>query len=231
VFEFTDLPVAVLIALGVASGILSTFAYVPYAIDTIAQRTQPQRASWLIWSVLGSIAFFSQVYEGASSSLWFAGVQVTGTISIFLLSIRLGIGGFLNRRDCFILLSAFAGLVLWYFTETAVYALAITISISLLGGSVTVLKAYRDPDSETMSTWFLSFIASTCAILSVGTFDWIILAYPLYLFTLNGAIVVAMLLGRMRGAPWLAGFGWSADVELGYYYPPTVNSFAQISRR
>jgi len=189
-----------LAAMGILSGVLSTFAYVPYVIDTLAGRTQPQRASWLIWSVLGSIAFFSQVYEGASSSLWFAGVQVTGTIAVFVLSIRLGTGGFLDRRDCMVLLCALAGLMLWYFTETAIYALGITISISLLGGSVTVLKAYRDPSSETLSTWMMSFIAASCAIVSVGTLDWILLAYPLYLFTLNGAIIFAMQLGHARDA-------------------------------
>jgi len=200
VFDFVNESVPLVIVFGIVSGVLSTFAYLPYAVDTIARRTQPQRASWLIWSVLGSIAFFSQVYEGASTSLWFAGVQVTATIVIFALSIRFGVGGFLNTRDVFILLCALAGLVLWYFTETAVYALAITISISLLGGSVTVLKAYQSPDSETLSTWLMSFIASTCAILSIGTPDWIILAYPLYLFALNGAIVTAILLGRIRDA-------------------------------
>ena len=208
-FAFSGSSFDVLVLLGVLSGVLSTFAYLPYVIDTIARRTQPQRASWLIWSVLGSIAFFSQLHEGASASLWFAGVQVGGTITVFVLSIGLGIGGFLNRGDCLVLLGALAGLVLWYFTETAIYAPSITISISLLGGSVTVLKAFRDPQSETMSTWFLSFIASACAIFSVGTLDWVILAYPLYLFTLNGAIVVAMLLGRLRNAhPALVlGFG------------------------
>jgi len=104
----------------------------------------------------------------------------------------------MSGRDAIILLGALVGLVLWYLTETAAYALAITISISLLGGSVTILKAYQNPESETLSTWFLSFIASSCAILSVGTPDWIILAYPFYLFVLNGVIVVAILLGRMR---------------------------------
>ncbi len=115
---------------------------------------------------------------------------------VFLLSIWLGVGGFLNRTDALVLAAAATGLVLWYFTDTAIYALAITISISLLGGTVTVLKAFRDPDSETMSTWFISMIASVMAIVSVGTLDWVILAYPLYLFTLNGAIVAAMALGR-----------------------------------
>jgi len=195
------------------SGVLSTFAYIPYVIDTLARRTRPQRASWLIWSVLGSIAFCSQLFEGAGSSLWFAGVQVSGTIIVFLLSIGLGIGGFLNRRDCVVLLCALIGLVLWYFTETAIYALVITISISLLGGSVTVLKAFREPDSETMTTWFLSLLASTCAIFSVGTLDWVILAYPLYLFTLNGAIVTAILLGRMGDER--PGF----DMHIGRYAP------------
>lgn len=199
-FAFIDDPASVLLYAGIFSGILSTFAYLPYIRDTIARRTQPQRASWLIWSVLGSIAFCSQLYEGAESSLWFAGVQVSGTLAVFLLSIRLGVGGFLSRSDCAVLAAAALGLLLWYSTSDAVYALTITISISLLGGSVTVIKAYLSPDSETMTTWFLSFIAAGCAMASVGAMDWVLLAYPAYLFVLNGAIVLAMLLGRVRTA-------------------------------
>ena len=183
---------------GLMSAVLSTFAYLPYIRDTLLRRTQPQRASWLIWSMLSVIAFWSQMYEGATDSLWFAGVQSGGTVIVFVLSIWLGVGGFLNRRDCAVLLLAAGGLVAWYFTETAVYALAITVSISLLGGMVTVAKAYWNPESETLSTWTWCFVASIFAILAVGKVDWVILAYPLYLFTLNGAIVVATLLGRMR---------------------------------
>ena len=198
--EFFANPVSLPVAFGLMSGLLSLFAYAPYIRDTLAGRTQPQRASWLIWSVLGSIAFLSQVYEEAGSSLWFAGVQVGGTIAVFLLSIRRGVGGFADGKDCLVLTYAAAGLVLWYATENAAYALAITIGISLLGGAVTVAKAYRAPESETVSTWFLSFVASCCAILAVGAVDWVLLAYPLYLFTLNGAIVGAVMLGRLRDA-------------------------------
>ena len=183
---------------GLTSGIISTFAYLPYILDTLRGQTVPQRASWLIWSVLGSIAFFSQVFEGASDSLWFAGVQASGTLTVFLLSIFVGSGRFLNKTDFAVLAIAAFGLILWYFTESAVYALLITISISLLGGSVTILKAYRDPDSETFSTWAMSFTASICAMVSVGKTDAVLLAYPAYLFTLNGGIMLAMLLGRLR---------------------------------
>ncbi len=187
-----------LLYLGIASGVLSAYAYIPYIIDTLQRRTQPQRASWLIWSVLGSIAFASQLYEGAAASLWFAGVQITGTITVFVLSVRAGKGNFLSKADKLILLAALTGLVLWYFTETAAYALGITISISLLGGLATAAKAYKDPDSETLITWVVSLIASACALLSVGKMDLVILAYPLYLFTLYFVFVVAILAGRKR---------------------------------
>ncbi len=182
--------------LGVFSGMLSIFAYIPYIIDIIAGRTRPQRASWLIWSVLGSIAFFSQVHEGAAASIWFAGVQVSGTVIVLLLSIWRGVGHYLKTTDFLVLACAAFGLVLWQQTESAAYALVITISISLLGGSVTVIKSYRDPDSETMVTWVVSLFASICAICSVGQLDFVLLAYPLYLFTLYGTIVLAMALGR-----------------------------------
>ncbi len=186
-----------LVLFGVLSGILSIFCYVPYIIETLKKQTQPDKASWLIWSSLGSIAFFSQVYEGATASLWFAGVQVSGTIIVFLLSIKFGDGEYLCKKNQIIFLGALSGLVAWYFTETAIFALAITISISLLGGTVTILKAYHNPQSETLSTWVIALIASVFAALSVGKWDLIILAYPLYLLTLYAAIVLAMMFGRM----------------------------------
>jgi len=189
-----------LLIFGILSGLLSTAAYVPYIIDTLKKKTSPERASWLIWSTLGSIAFFSQVYEGATDSLWLAGVQVSGTIVVFLLSLKYGAGEYFSTKNKSIFIIAAGALVAWYYTESASYALAITIGISLLGGAITVQKAFQSPESETMSTWIVCLLASICAVLSVGKFDLIILAYPLYLLTLYGAIVVAMLLGRMRDA-------------------------------
>ena len=184
------------LVLGPAAALLSTLAYMPYIYDTLRGETQPQRASWLIWSVLGSIAFASQVWEGAGVSLWFAGAQVSGTIIVFLLSISRGRGIYLSRPDERVLWMAVIGLVVWYFTETAVYALALTITISLLGGVLTVTKAYRAPESETLATWTFSLMGSLCAVAAIGTWEPVLLAYPLYLLVLNTAIVAAMGLGR-----------------------------------
>ncbi|MCY4178974.1 MAG: hypothetical protein OXC60_07370 [Litoreibacter sp.] len=184
---------------GFLAGVLSLGCFIPYVIDTLRRQTQPDRASWLIWSVLGSISFFSNIYEGATSSLWFVGVQVGSTIGICVLSIWLGAGQYLSRKNKIVFGIASLGLVAWYFTETAVYALAISIAISLIGGLVTVEKAYRNPDSETLVTWVMGLVAAGFAALSVGQLDLVLLAYPFYLITLYAAIVCAVMLGRLRG--------------------------------
>lgn len=184
---------------GILAAILSTAAYLPYIRDTARGQTRPHRASWLIWTVLSAIAFASQVYEGATSSLWFAGVQSLATAIIFALSLRFGTGPFLNRKDMIVLGMAAGGLVAWYWMETAIYALAISISISLLGGIVTITKAYYAPETETYATWIACLCASVLALLAVGSTNWVLLAYPLYLLTLNAAIVIAITLGRTRG--------------------------------
>lgn len=181
---------------GLISALLSVAAFAPYIRDTLLYDTRPLRASWLIWSVLSGISFVSQVAEGATMSLFYAGVQSGGTIFIFLLAIRRGAGEFLRGSDAFVLAGACMGLFLWFATESAAYALIISCGISLLGGSVTIAKAFAQPGSETMSCWLLNLIASTFALMSVGQLDLILMAYPIYLLILNGAIVAALILGR-----------------------------------
>ncbi len=184
--------------LGLSSAALSTLGYLPYLRDVVLGRTQPQRACWLIWSILGSVALASQIHEGAMASLGFAVVQVGGTILVFAMSVFCGSGRFLRPGDWAVLALAALGLLTWFFTSNAAYALGMTITISLLGGALTVAKAYNDPRSETLSTWLAFWIASALAVISVGAWEPVLLAYPLYLLTLYSAILSAIALGRAR---------------------------------
>lgn len=201
--------------LGLLAGLLSILAFAPYVRDTLALRTRPQRATWFIWSVLCTITLTSQIYEGATHSLWFIAVQTLSTVFIFILSISRGTGSLINASDACMLVAAGFGLVLWAMTDTTAYALAMVIGVSSLGGLATIQKAYLDPGSETLSTWVMSLVASGLAILAVDTPSWVLLAYPVYLFVLYGSIVVATTLGRARKAkPGRVPGLWTPDVGL-----------------
>lgn len=191
---------AMRVMFGGLATLLSIIAYLPYILNTLRGQTRPHRACWMIWSVLATIALFSQLYEGATTSLGFSAAQAGCTTLVFLLSVVRGQGTFMTRTDGVVLAAASIGLALWYLTDTAAYALLLSITISLMGGMLTIQKTYWFPDSETMATWHLSFIAAGFAALAVGSLDWVLLAYPVYLLILNGAIIGAWALGQMPKA-------------------------------
>lgn len=177
---------------GYISVTLSILMIIPYVRDILYGKTKPQRASWFIWAVLGGIAFVSQYAKGATDSLWLTGGQTAAVMVIVLLSIQYGVGGF-TKRDV-----AALGLVLWYFTAEAAWALLIVIIIDSIGSLLTALKSYEDPGSETLTTWMMSGASGFFGLLAVGHIEWILLAYPLYIFVTNYSIAAAILLGQRK---------------------------------
>ena len=185
------------LAIGILAGLISIIMYIPYVRDILKGTTKPERASWLIWSVLGLIAVTSQLSKGATDSIWMTVAQSTGTIIIFLLSIKCGFGG-LARRDFIALVAAGTGLCLWFLTNDAIYALAITIVIDGIGAFLTALKSYEFPDSETVITWVLGLTSAVLGTISVGRIDPILMAYPIYVFLANSSVLLGIYLGFRR---------------------------------
>lgn len=182
---------------GYISAILSILMIVPYIRDILLLKTKPERASWLIWTVLGSIAFFSQLAKGATDSLWLTGGQTLAVLIILLLSIKYGVGG-LTKHDIKALIAAVIGLIIWSITKDAAWALFIVIGIDGIGTFLTAVKSYEDPESETFSTWIISGTSGIFGMLAVGSFSPILLIYPLYIVFANYLIVAMMLLGKRK---------------------------------
>ena len=82
---------------GYISALLITIEFIPYIRDILRNKTKPQRTTWLIFSVLGVIAFFSQMAKVATDSLWFSGVITVGVTLIYLFSLKYGVGGFAKK--------------------------------------------------------------------------------------------------------------------------------------
>jgi len=183
--------------IGLAAGIITLLSHFPYFFDIIRHTTKPERASWFIWLVLGSIAFFSQLAEGAGPSLWLTAGDSFAVLLTFILAVKFGTGG-LSRRDIIALIAAGIGLILWYLTRHAAIALIMTILVDSTGTILTVIKSYEDPGSETLITWLGVAVAGILAMISVGKFSLILLVYPFYIFLANFAVVIAMLLGKAK---------------------------------
>ena len=182
---------------GYLSGIAILLSFIPYIRDIFFKKTKPERISWFIWAVLGSISFFSQFAKGAHYSLIMTGAQALGDLFIFILAIKHGIGGLL-KRDILALIGSVIGLFLWYITKEATIALFIVIFIDATGAILTIIKSHEHPETETISSWILTFFGGLFACIAVGNFNLVLLAFPLYICLASLSILISIKLGFIK---------------------------------
>jgi hypothetical protein len=180
---------------GLLAGVVAVACNVPYLRDTWRGSTVPHRGSWLIWSVLEVVAVGAQGADGARWSLLPLVVQAAGTCLVLALAVRLGQGG-LSRVDLGLLGLAALGLAGWMAVDEPVIATACVVVADLLAALMMVPKAWREPHSETLSTFVLASASGVLTALAVGTFSVPLLAYLVYFVAVNAGLAAVILGGR-----------------------------------
>lgn len=175
--------------LGVLAVLVGVADTIPYVRDTLRGATRPHRGTWLIWSTLTIVVCFSQRADGATWSLLMAATQAILTSLVFVLAIRRGEGG-VGTGDRIMLAIACGGVVGWISADEPIVATVCVVAADLIGAALMVPKTYRDPDSETLSTFAFASLSGLCAAGAVGTPDLSLLLYPLYFGLVNGAIAI-----------------------------------------
>jgi len=181
---------------GIVAGLMLLAGAPPYFIDILKGKTKPERATWFIWSVLGVIAFFSQLSLGAHWSLLFAGIDALGSILVFGLSLKYGVGGW-TKIDKIALVIAGIGVFVSLASHQPVAALVGAVLADLSGAVLTIRKTYLDPDSETTITWLFIGTSALLGSLSVGKWSFGLLLYPVYLSVGSYGVLVAQWLGKI----------------------------------
>jgi hypothetical protein len=183
-------------ALGLAAALVSIANTIPYVRDTLRGVTRPHRGTWLIWSVLPILVCLSQRADGATWSLLIVMTQAVLTSLIFVLAISRGEGG-VERADLLMIAIAGAGLAGWIIAATPLVATACVVVADLIAAALMVPKTWRDPESETLSTFALASAGGALAAASVGSAEVALLVYPVYFCLVNAGL--ALLIHQRRG--------------------------------
>ena len=181
-------------ALGALAGLAGLVGTAPYVRDVIARSTRPKRGTWLIWSLLAVVVCLSQSADGATWSVVMAGAHAAGNALVLALALRLGAGG-LSRPELLLVALAGAGVTGWVVADDPLVATACVVVADLIAAAMMVPKTWRDPSSETVSTFVLACAGGALAAASVGALDPSLLLYPAYYCLVNGALA-ALILGR-----------------------------------
>ena len=82
----------------------------------------------------------------------------------------------------------------WQLSKLPLLAILAAILADACGVAPTMIKSLRDPHSEQPLAYFSSALATLFGFLAVGRWDWVLLLYPAYLWSVNlitGTIIVA----------------------------------------
>lgn len=174
--------------LGIIAGILSLVGYIPYIISILRGKTLPNKASWIIWSVVGGLLAFSYLAEGDKNTIWLPLGYFVGPLITALLSLRYSYSVW-SRLDKICLVAAMISIIPWLLFKDATFTLLINVLIDSTGAIPTLVKTYREPDTEDILAWSIFLIANTIQVFAIS--DWNLTAtYPIYLFFLATAMVV-----------------------------------------
>lgn len=190
-------------SLGVVAGLVGVAGTVPYVRDIVRGSTRPHRGTWLIWGGLAVVVCMSQRADGARWSLVMAGTHAVLNALVAVLAVRLGTGG-LSAADTILIAIAAGGVAGWLIADEPVVATACVVAADLIATGMMLPKTWRDPGSETLSTFALAAVGGALAAGSVAVLEPSLLLYPAYYCLVNGALALLIwhrrAIGR-RGEP------------------------------
>jgi hypothetical protein len=186
-------------AFGILAGILQLVATAPYLRDVLRGTTTPQRATWTIWTTLSLVVLCSQWASGAGWSLVLTIGQVISCGGIFVLALRRGVGG-VSALELTLLGMAALGIVGWQIAGDPTVATCSVVAADLIAVTLMLPKTFRNPRSETLSTYVIGVLSTVLAVAAVGSGAASLLLYPLYLLVADSA-VAAMIFVRRRAMP------------------------------
>ena len=153
--------------LGLAAAFIGLVDMTPYVRDTLRRSTRPHRGTWLIWTVLAIVVSLSQHADGGSWSVAMAVAQAVTNGFVLVLAIRFGTGG-MSELDAALMVLAGAGLAGWLLADDPLVATACVVAADLIAAGMMVPKTWRDPGSETWSTFAGASLAGALGAAAVG---------------------------------------------------------------
>ena len=168
-----------------------------YLYETIVGEARPNRVTWLLWGIFPLVIFVAQRAQGVESLSWTS--FVAGFTPLLIVA-----ASFFNKkaywksvpRDYYLMAAAIIGIILWAVTDNPNLAILFSLLADILAAVPTLIKAYREPHSESWIAYTISTLGFGISFFSVQTYNFENAVFVAYIFLLNGALAVLASRGR-----------------------------------
>lgn len=181
--------------LAITAGILALGSFIPYFTTTLAGKTKPNRVTWWIWTLQGWILTSTYYLAGGEHNIWLPLADTVLITIIAILSLRYGTSGH-SILDTISLVGALGCIAVWLAFGSPLTTLYFGIFVSIIGAVPTIIKTYREPDTESRLAWGTFSVAATLNIFALPTLFSPETVYPFYLLAINGLIFLLTFVGK-----------------------------------
>lgn len=173
----------------VIAGLVQISSVIPYVRGMVNGAVRPNIVSWSVWTLLQVIAMAAQFSAGAS---WSVVLLIAMTFNTSLVLI-LAFSGYGYKKygivDWICLALALCAIALWQVTKEPVLAIALAASADFIAAIPTIIKTYKEPHSESASSWLIIIVAAALSLIASTKFDAANMIYPIYVII--GSSIVA----------------------------------------
>jgi hypothetical protein len=175
-----------LVIVGVVVQIIGAWGYF---VDTIRGKVQPNRVSWLLWTIAPLVAFAAEIQQGV-------GIQSLTTFVVGFVPLLIFSASFVNRKaewklSRFDLACGFLsiiGLIVWSITRTGNLAIVFSILADGFAAVPTIVKSFKEPESENHLPYTAGVVNSAIGVLAIQRWDFQSYAFPIYLLLVSSVI-------------------------------------------
>jgi hypothetical protein len=165
--------------LGLLAALLALVSSFLYIRDIFRGNTKPHTYTWLIWSIVTTIAFFGQWVSGAGAGSWATGVAALVTTFTFLLSLKGGYGTKdITNFDKICLILALVAILPWLLAKSILWSVILATAIDLIAFFPTMRKTWYAPRSESLGSMYADAIKHSLSMVSMSSYSLVNLIYP-----------------------------------------------------
>jgi hypothetical protein len=154
-----------------------------YIKDMYHSTTKPNLVTWFLWSLAPMIAFAAQIQAEVGPAAFLTLMVGLCPLAVFIAGLRKGE----FRPTGFDMLcgsASIVALVLWQLTGSGTVAVALSIVADSLAAAPTLIKAYKDPQSESPFLFILFAISAAISLLVLDTWNLETAGFSAYIFAL-----------------------------------------------
>jgi hypothetical protein len=180
--------------------VLQAYGAFVYLIDTVKGKVQPNRVTWLLWAIAPLIAFFAMIKQGV-------GIEALATFIIGFMPLLVFCASFINKKSVWQITKfdiicgtlSILGLILWLITKIGNIAILFSITADALAALLTIVKSYKNPESENYLAYLFGAINTGIALLVIKDWNFQNWGFPVYwlITSLLLTILVKFKLGKI----------------------------------